>query len=380
MTKQAQICFWVTWAGTAALAAFLGGQTAWRLFYILTMILAAGVIFMLSVRFLVKISVNTETAYGVTGDRITMTVGMESGFILPLPAVVLSFMSNPRIGCVKKYALTLYPFKKRRLRTELELYCRGVFKVGVSGWRACDYFGVFPTGRRVAAYETIYVLPRILSVSDQPPLPPREEDSNEPSLSGELAGARPYTWTDSMKHIHWKLSVKGEGLYTRQFSGTVRPPVWVILDLTVIDGEDRELMEDKLLETALSLANYLLEATTVYCAAVSEGIAVTRLTSAQEFDDYYKTIGLTEFAGTDFGAALEAMDMEEKGIAWLVTTGVGVPDAVAALLSYGWEVKWINVTPRPDFRGHDAARSYGAAVQHIPPGRDVTDCAWMCFV
>jgi len=377
MIKRAQVFFWVMWAGTAAVMVFLGSQIAYQLFYILTIILLAAIVFMLCVRFLVKVSVETEIPYGVTGGQIAMVISLVNKFIIPVPAVVISFIQNARVGCLKKYALTLYPRSERTLRTKLDLNCRGIYKVGVSDWRAGDYFNIFSTGRRVTAFKIIYVLPRILSMSDQSPLPPPEEDSNEASRTGELAGARPYVGTDSMKNIHWKLSAKGEGLYTKQFSGTKHPPVWVIFDLSVAESMDRELIEDKLLETALSLANYLLEATPVTCAAISGGIEITKLKSAAEFDEYYKTTGLVEFAGADFDKTLGTLDMEESGIAWLVTTSDDVLDSITALLSYGWEVKWIHVSNLPDTQKHDRARSYGSLVQHISLSDDVTNCAWM---
>jgi uncharacterized protein (DUF58 family) len=377
MMKRAQIFFWILWVGAVAATAFFGGQIIYQLFYILTLILVLAIIFLLTVRFLIKVNVETETSYGVTGGQIAMVIKLENKFIIPVPAVVVSFIRNARVGCLKKYVLTLNPRAERTLRTKLDLDCRGIYKVGISDWRTCDYFGIFSTGRRVTAYQTIYVLPRILSMSDQVPLPPPEEDTNEASRSGELAGARPYVGTDSMKNIHWKLSAKGESLYTKQFSGTKHPPVWVLFDLSVMNDAEREIIEDKLLETALSLTNYLLEATPVVCAAVSEGIEITKLKSAPEFDEYYKTMGLAEFAGTDFDKTLEALDMEESGIVWLVTTSNDVLDSVTALLSYGWEVRWIHVSRDPDTQKHDKARNFGALVQHISLSGDVTDCAWM---
>jgi hypothetical protein len=219
-----------------------------------------------------------------------------------------------------------------------------------------------------------------LSLSDQAPLPPPEEDTNEASRSGELAGARPYAATDSMKNIHWKLSAKGDELYTKQFTGTKHPPVWVMSDLTVIDEDDSELIEDKLLETALSLTNFLLEATPVTCAVISEGMEITKLKSMPEFDEYYKATGLAEFGGADFGKTLGTLDMEERGIAWLVTTSADVLDSVTALLSYGWEVKWIHISQNPETEIYEKARDFGALVQHLSLSDGITNCAWMVDV
>jgi uncharacterized protein (DUF58 family) len=143
MKKRSQIIFWILWAGAAAVLAFFGGRIFYQLFYILTLIFILAVVFLLIIRFLTKLSVETETSYGVTGGQIAMVITLYNKFIIPIPAMVISFLRNDRVGSLKRYVLTLYPRAERTLRTQFDLYCRGVYKVGVSGWKAGDYFGIF---------------------------------------------------------------------------------------------------------------------------------------------------------------------------------------------------------------------------------------------
>lgn len=375
--KRAQVIFWILWAGTAAVMVLLGGRITYQVFYILSLILMLGIVYMLRVYFLVGISVKTEARHGVTGGQIPMVVTLRSMFVLPVPAFVLSFARNPQVGCVKEYAVTLYPYAQRHLRMKLDFKCRGIYKVGVTGWRAGDYFGIFSTGRRAGTFCNVTVLPQVLPVADHLPIPLPETDANTESASGELSGARPYIGTDSMRNIHWKLSAKSEDLYTKQFSGTTRPPTWVIVDLSTINDDDAPLLEDKLLETALSLINYLLEASPVICAAVlGDGCAVTKLDGLHDFDEYYHMLGLAEFSGADFCAGLDKFDMEESGSVWLVTSSSILP-VISGFLSYEWDVKWVNVTKKPDLSAHEKAGEYGALVQHITLSGGVSDCAWM---
>lgn len=376
--RRAQIFFWILWVSAAAVMVLIGGRVAYQVFYILSLILILGIVYMLSVYFLVTISVKTDALHGVTGGQIPMIISLKSMFILPVPAMVLTFAKNPQVGCIKEYAVTLYPYTQRHLRMKLDFKCRGVYKVGVSNWRAGDYFGIFSTGRRANAYCLVSVLPRVLTVSERPPLPQQEVDANIESISGELSGARPYTGTDSMRNIHWKLSAKSEELYTKQFSGTMRPPTWVIIDLSITVGEEAAVLEDKLLETALSLVNFLLDASPVMCAAVSDGeFSVTKLTHAGEFDEYYRTLGLVEFDGIDFCERLKDFDMEDSGSVWLVTSDDNILPTISGFVSYDWDVKWVNVTEYPDEQKHDRAREHGALVQHISLSDDVSVCAWM---
>ncbi|MCL1819544.1 MAG: DUF58 domain-containing protein [Oscillospiraceae bacterium] len=368
--------FIAAWAASGICALLFGGRYLSQTFYIISAILSLSGIFSLCVYLTLRAGIETDSPSGVTGGQIMLTVAFRNKLSFPIPAVAVNFLETPGTDCIKQYALTLGSHEKKQMRAVVDLKSRGEHEVGVTLWRAWDFFGVFTARRNVNLRRTVTVLPRVISIRDNPPLPPLETDSNTASRSGDLSGARPYVGTDRIKDIHWKLSAKGDELYTKQFTGVKRPPVWVITDLSDVGGD--VVLEDKLLESALSLIRFLLESTPVMCAAVNDNLGIMKLKSTREFDDYYQTLGLAEFKGSDFYGTLSGIGMDNPGIAWLVTTGSDIAGTVSNFLSHGWDVKWINVSLEPDITSHDSVRNTGALVQHIPLSDNVKCCAWMC--
>jgi len=77
-----------------------------------------------------------------------------------------------------------------------------------------------------------------------PPLPVNVQAAGEGNGHGEgledFASLRPYRPGDSLRQVAWKAAARGQGLFTKQFSGQARPELW--LDWVMLPGmgiEDR---------------------------------------------------------------------------------------------------------------------------------------------
>ena len=66
------------------------------------------------------------------------------------------------------------------------------------------------------------------------PLPPAAATHGTGAAHGQgqedFAGLRPYHLGDSPRHIAWKIAARGQGLYTKQFSGLAASEIWLAWD------------------------------------------------------------------------------------------------------------------------------------------------------
>ncbi len=66
------------------------------------------------------------------------------------------------------------------------------------------------------------------------PLPPAEANQGIGAAHGQgqedFAGLRPYHLGDPPRHIAWKTAARGQGLYTKQFSGQAASEIWLAWD------------------------------------------------------------------------------------------------------------------------------------------------------
>lgn len=106
------------------------------------------------------------------------------------------------------------------------------------GYLACPPFTVctyFPLGlvrawsRRVALAHRCLVYPRPARAELMPPQAGAlGGDRPGPAPGGDdFAGLRPFRLGDSPQHVSWKTAARGQGLHTKQFSGSGQDSVWL---------------------------------------------------------------------------------------------------------------------------------------------------------
>ncbi len=139
--------------------------------------------------------------------------------------------------------------------------------VGPITIRVTDPLGIFEFRVCEPNIEEVLVRPHIEPL---PELPVRgTADSNRygnyetaaRGLSVNFTGVRPYTFGDSLRHIAWKISTKGRGLFVKEFEKCVNAEVVVFLNLErrVLTGHKSNSTWEYGKDAALAIVSQQLE-------------------------------------------------------------------------------------------------------------------------
>ncbi len=143
----------------------------------------------------------------------------------------------------------------------------GRHTVGPLTVKVMDPLGIFEFRVYEATTEDVHVRPRI---SPLPELPVRgSADSNRygnyetaaRGLSVNFTGVRPYAFGDSLRHIAWKISTKGRGLFVKEFEKCVNADIAVFLNLErrVLTGHKSNSTWEYSKDAALAVMSQQLE-------------------------------------------------------------------------------------------------------------------------
>ncbi len=120
----------------------------------------------------------------------------------------------------------------------------------------CDYpFGLFRAWHRLHLDINALIYPR--PSLQECPLPENasslDAQGNAQKGQDDFYGLQAYQAGDSIRHIHWRALAKGQGLYTRQYSGAQSAEIWLDYEHTM--GAEQE-------ERLSQMCRWILEADT----------------------------------------------------------------------------------------------------------------------
>jgi uncharacterized protein (DUF58 family) len=202
------------------------------------------------------------------GERITVSVQLRNGTILPLPwlrlheSLPIQLKSPNFYRCV----VSLLPRETRTLSYDLECRRRGFYRLGPLTLHTGDLLGVRMRERRIEDLGALIVYPRIiplarLGLAAQTPLgevPARHQLYHDPT---RMIGVRAYQSGDSLRHIHWKTSAATGALQVKRFEPAISWQAQLFVNLN--RGEynlHRYITASELaIVVAASVAHYLIE-------------------------------------------------------------------------------------------------------------------------
>lgn len=227
--------------------------------------------------------------------------------LIPLGSVI--FVSDEG----RETVFEMLPFREKTVSAAQTFKHRGVYALGEGRVYVFDMFGLFALSKRVkAAGEKIVVVPRKmdfeapeLKTVDVGPETRRrfQDDASAPS------GVRDWRDGDSLKRVHWKLTMKtfdpslrNLRPMIRTYDEAARPDTVVLTDLTRIDAVDEwiKYAEDGVCEASYGAVCALLETENhVRMALWGNALSEVEGENALESETFLNALANAEFDGQE---------------------------------------------------------------------------------
>ena len=213
-----------------------------------------------------------KVSFAVDNKRIergsSVNYRMQAVYTSLLPLGSLIFVS----GDGRESVFEMLPFKRQTVTAARSFKHRGVYRMGEGRIYVFDMFALLALSKKVSAEsESIMVVPRKIdfeapelnTVEIGPETRKRfQDDASAPS------GVRDWRDGDSLKRVHWKLTMKtfdpslrNLRPMVRTYDEAARPDTVVLCDLTRIDAVDEwvKYAEDGVCEASFAAVHSLIE-------------------------------------------------------------------------------------------------------------------------
>ena len=260
------INFILIMAAMALVALTIGSSALLRMAVCMLIMLILSFISVLWGLITVRVSFAADTNRIERGANVSYRMMAGYSSWIPLGSVI--FVSEEG----RETVFEMLPFRNKTIYAYQTFKHRGIYSLGEGRVYVFDMFGLFALSKRVkAAGEKIIVVPKKmefvapeLKTVDVGPETRRrfQDDASAPS------GVREWRDGDSLKRVHWKLTMKtfdpslrNLRPMVRTYDEAARPDTVVLTDLTRIDAVDEwvKYAEDGVCEASLGAVCALLE-------------------------------------------------------------------------------------------------------------------------
>ncbi|NLC68550.1 MAG: DUF58 domain-containing protein [Clostridiaceae bacterium] len=285
---------------------FYGGQVPYMLFFTTLLLAFLSLVYTIIIYLRFKYHQEIDKKYIVKGDTIKFSFIISNEDFLFYPYISIKFFGTETIFSeqFKTRTLSLMPFSERVYSFTLSCKYCGNYEIGVSRIEIEDFLGLFRLVYEVPFPLSINVYPRIIMIDrlrlkmdffseSYYVLDSKYEDI------GALQDIRKYTYGDSLKKIHWKLTAKLNELMIRKFQSASEASVIIALDLKKnnFSSEQNTIIEDKLIESAVAINYYCLYSwIPVKLVYYTKEIVTINASSPFDFQNIYNRLAEIRFA------------------------------------------------------------------------------------
>lgn len=247
-------------------ASFFGGA-ARTLFYFALLIPVFSFVYTFYVYLRFRVYQSAEKKIIVKGEKTPYFFTLADEDFFSYANVKVEFLEDFSTPQNMELSRCYHLSPKDKIVNKTEILCRyrGEYGIGIKKVIVTDFLGIMKIKYSASSTISMTVLPKITKLGTLS-LSPLDSDakllrfSHKNSPEPPDCETRRYVKGDSIKLINWKLSAKKQELFVRQSSDVQNNDIFFIMDTSRINGDDyaRVITEDKIIESALAIADYLV--------------------------------------------------------------------------------------------------------------------------
>ncbi len=284
---------------------FFGGKVPYMFFSVVVVLPLVSFAYILLIFLRFKFTQDTDKKFIMKGDRVNFlfSIHNEDLFFYPYMKVVFCGAETIFAQQFQSKSLSILPFKRKTFSFELECKYRGSYEIGIKSVEIEDLLGIFKLRYNVSEPKYINVYPRIIHL-DRFKLDNSFISESYYSLNNQyedmssISDIRKYSYGDSIKKVHWKLSAKMNEIMVKNFQNTSETSAILILDLksSKYSVEEKTIIEDKIVESIVSVIHFCLNNwIPVNLVYYKEKLVDIAAKNPLDFDEIYKVMSKISF-------------------------------------------------------------------------------------
>ncbi len=249
-----------------------GSPLLYFAFFVMTGMLFLSLFSLLLVRLRFSLKQEVTPLETESGNKGSLSIFLNNPYLFFFPQLEAEYLlPGPEGGTEYIANFTVLPFQRIRIHEDLDLPCRGIYRVGLQRITFYDMFGLFrlnlPFGHRPEnRVQPLVVLPRIHALS-QVMLSEMESPTNTSGAAkatedtSSPSDPKTYHSGDPIKRIHWKLSARQSRLMIKTYEPAAVGDTLIYLDTDTPTGSSSEVwyLGEVMTSTAVSLASAILQ-------------------------------------------------------------------------------------------------------------------------
>ena len=292
---------------TAVLTSIRGGTITYMLFYFVWGAPILSGLYLIYVYLRFRIYQDIERRTLIKGEKVPYIVQLSNHDIITYTSVKVHFFD--RLSTIedvpqdRNYSFT--PGQSYKKETVVCVNYRGQYSVGVDKAEIMDFLHLFKMTYRYPKSIMVTVLPIVphyenLVVAEEEYAENININNARYEESFPDVELRKYVTGDSLRAVNWKASARGRELFTRKYVNEANPAVLLVADFssTGLNGEEKVIIEDKLIEANLGIVDYMyrknVSVDALFC---DEEIKVVPIYSKVGMDNFYNICAYTAFNG-----------------------------------------------------------------------------------
>ena len=305
--------------GSGILVGHVGGSVSYLLFYCSLILPLLAIFYVVFVYLKFCIYQEIDSKILVKEELVPYLFKLSNEDMLSYIKIKVTFMKDysdvDRMNQETDYSLL--PGEEITCSTKLCCHYRGEYKVGIDYVTVSDFLNLFRITYPCKSAIEVKVFPRVLHIERLVIAPRCEDIKSQPFMiqSQQVipdVEVRNYQTSDSKKMIHWKATAKQHEILVRKYTEEPKSELVVLLDLQMNKSQlkERIIVEDKLIEATLALADYFVRNNTPIVILYDfNGIHRMPVYNKSDFDQLYQFCSEVRFHS-------------DKAVEWLLNLAI----------------------------------------------------------